>query len=182
MRSPDYLIIKAHGTIDDTDHIVFTHSQYSRIRNSYATFYRMLDSLLLTHTFIFLGCGLSDPDIQLVLENLNFSFPGCRPHYMIIPSNNLSEDELSCIASNRNLEFLTYDNPDGMHSQLLENLRCLGKEVDEVTTQKAKTKACVRRGTETRTKETRWAPSLIPHRFLGKRIYQMPYHLHSFST
>lgn len=131
LRSPDYLIIKAHGTIDDTDNIVFTHSQYSRIRNRYATFYRMLDSLLLTHTFIFLGCGLSDPDIQLVLENLNFSFPGCRPHYMIIPSNNLSEDELSCIASNRNLEFLTYDNPDGTHSQLLEDLRCLGKEVDK---------------------------------------------------
>ena len=53
LRSPDYLIIKAHGTIDDTDHIVFTHSQYSRVRNENASFYRVLDALLLTHTFVF---------------------------------------------------------------------------------------------------------------------------------
>lgn len=131
LRAPDYLIIKAHGTIDDTDHIVFTHSQYSKVRNDHAAFYRMLDALLLTHTFIFLGCGISDPDIQLVLENLNFSFPGCRPHYMVIPANNLSEDELNCIANNRNLEFLTYENPDGTHSQLLEDLKELDKRVAE---------------------------------------------------
>lgn len=123
LRSPDYLIIKAHGTIDDTDHIVFTHSQYSRVRNDIAAFYRILDALLLTHTFIFLGCGLSDPDIQLVLENLNFSFPGCRPHYMVISSNNLSNDELNCIANNRNIEFLQYENPDKTHSQLLDSLQ-----------------------------------------------------------
>lgn len=53
LRAPDYLIIKAHGTIDDTDHIVFTHGQYSRARSDHAAFYRMLEALLLTHTFIF---------------------------------------------------------------------------------------------------------------------------------
>lgn len=130
LRSPDYLIIKAHGTVDDTDHIVFTHSQYSRIRNEHPSFYRMLDALLLTHTFVFLGCGMSDPDIQLALENMNFSFPGCRPHYMVIPDGSLSIDELSCIAENRNLEFLKYENPDGTHLQLLEDLINLRNEVE----------------------------------------------------
>ncbi len=130
LRSPDYLIIKAHGTIDDTDHIVFTHGQYSKVRNDHAAFYRMVDALLLTNTFIFLGCGISDPDIQLVLENLNFSFPGCRPHYMVIPANNLPNDELACIANNRNLEFLTYENRDRTHSQLLESLKVLVKRVE----------------------------------------------------
>ena len=100
LRSRDFLIIKAHGTIDDTDNIVFTHGQYSKARNVYASFYRMLDALLLTHTFIFLGCGMTDPDIQLVLENMNFSFPGCRPHYMVIPDNKLSRDELTCRVPN----------------------------------------------------------------------------------
>lgn len=131
LRAPDFLIIKAHGTIDDTDHIILTHGQYSKIRNDFAPFYRMLDALLLTHTFIFLGCGMSDPDIQLVLENLNFSFPGCRPHYMVISSNNLSEDELNCVASNRNIEFLKYDNPDNTHSQLLDSLKDLDRKVTE---------------------------------------------------
>ena len=50
---------------------------------------------------------------------------------MVIPANNLSEDELNCIANNRNLEFLTYENPDGSHSQLLESLIDLDKTVAE---------------------------------------------------
>ena len=139
LRSSDYLIIKAHGTIDDTDNIVFTHGQYSRVRNTHAAFYRMMDALLLTHTFVFLGCGISDPDIQLVMENLNFSFPRCRPHYMVMPENNLSPDELDCIAKNRNLEFLTYENPDGTHSQLLDSL----KELDGFVTEKRQDIAAV---------------------------------------
>jgi hypothetical protein len=125
LRSPDYLIIKAHGTIDDTDHIVFTHGQYSRVRNEYSGFYRILDALMLTHTFIFLGCGISDPDIQLVLENYNFLFPGCRPHYMVTANNSIAIDVMNCLSQNRNLEFLTYENADGTHSQLLENLKVL---------------------------------------------------------
>ncbi len=125
LRSPDYLIIKAHGTIDDTEHIVFTHGQYSRVRNEYSGFYRILDALMLTHTFIFLGCGITDPDIQLVLENSNFSFPGCRPHYMVTAQDSIAIDVMNCLSQNRNLEFLTYENVDGTHSQLLENLKTL---------------------------------------------------------
>lgn len=131
LRSPDYLIIKAHGTVDDTDHIVFTHGQYSKVRNEYASFYRILDALTLTHTFIFLGCGISDPDIQLIMEDSNFSFPGCRPHYMVTAANSISPEILACLSQNRNLEFLTYDNIDGNHLQLLEDLKVLDSLVSE---------------------------------------------------
>lgn len=125
LRSPDYLIIKAHGTTDDTENMVFTHGQYSRVRNEYASFYRILDALMLTHTFVFLGCGITDPDIQLVLENYNFSFPGCRPHYIITAENAISSDIVRCLSENRNLEFLTYENQDGTHAHLLDELKNL---------------------------------------------------------
>ena len=131
LRSPDYLIIKAHGSIDDTDHIVFTHGQYSKVRNEYASFYRILDALMLTHTFIFLGCGVSDPDIQLILENSNFSFPGCRPHYMVTSKDSICQELQDCLAQNRNLEFLTYDNADGHHTQLLDDLKALDSLVSD---------------------------------------------------
>lgn len=131
LRSPDYIIIKAHGTVDDTEHIVFTHGQYGKIRNEYSSFYKILDALMLTHTFVFLGCGVSDPDIQLILENYNFSFPGCRPHYMITSQDTLDSNIVKCLSNNRNLEFLHYDNPDGTHALLLENLKCLEDLVAE---------------------------------------------------
>ena len=132
LRSSDFLVIKAHGTIDDTEHMVFTHGQYSKVRNEYASFYRILDALMLTHTFIFLGCGLSDPDIQLILENYNFSFPGCRPHYFVTSENSIYKDVKDCLAKNRNLEFLIYNNPDGTHSQLYTNL----EELESLVTSK----------------------------------------------
>lgn len=131
LRSPDYLIIKAHGTIDDPDHMIFTHGQYSRVRSQHASFYRIMDALMLTHTFIFIGCGVSDPDIQLVLENSNFSYPGCRPHYMVSDENTLDSKIRDCLSKNRNIEFLTYENPDGMHSELLANLQELDPLIAE---------------------------------------------------
>jgi hypothetical protein len=83
LRQRDYIVIKAHGCVDDPTNLIFTHEQYNRARYQYASFYRILDALLLTHTFIFIGCGIHDPDIQLTLENCNFSFPNCKPHYLI---------------------------------------------------------------------------------------------------
>lgn len=59
LRTTDYIVIKAHGCVDDPPNIVFTHKQYNKARYKYASFYRLMDALLLTHTFIFIGCGLS---------------------------------------------------------------------------------------------------------------------------
>lgn len=118
----DYLIIKAHGSIQKPDTLIFTQRQYSKVRNEHSSFYKILDALLLTHTFIFLGCGVKDPDIQLALENLNFNFNGVKPHYMVIPSDGMSDAEERYLERNRNLEFLRYDNKDGKHRNLLYGL------------------------------------------------------------
>ena len=66
LRTNDFLIIRVHGYVDDVSKIIFTHRQYSEARCKYASFYKILDALILTHTFVFLGCGISDPDIQLI--------------------------------------------------------------------------------------------------------------------
>ena len=123
MRKPDYLVIKAHGCVDDTQKIVFTHEQYNKARYQYASFYRLLDALLLTHTFIFIGCGIKDPDIQLTLENMNFSFPNCKPHYFITEEGSMKHEVIQSIYRNRNIKIITYENKDGKHEELLKGLR-----------------------------------------------------------
>lgn len=128
----EYLIIKAHGTVQTSKSMIFTQSQYNRARNEYSSFYKILDALLLTHTFIFMGCGITDPDIQLALENFNFSFPEARPHYMIIPSDEIPNTVLECLERNRNLRFLKYDNHDGKHTQLLYELKNLYDAVSKL--------------------------------------------------
>lgn len=131
LRTGDYLIIRVHGYVDDTSKLIFTHKQYSEARCRYSSFYRMLDALMLTHTFIFIGCGINDPDIQLILENTNFWYPGCLPHYFITSKNTYPDEIRKSLLHNRNLELLTYENADGKHQQLLNELRQLGSLVDE---------------------------------------------------
>ena len=131
LRKSDYLVIKAHGCVDDPSRIVFTHKQYNIARYQYASFYRVLDALLLTNTFIFVGCGLSDPDIQLTLENSNFSFPNCKPHYFITAKEMISNEIEKILLTNRNIKVLTYDNTNGIHSALLDELKQLALLVEE---------------------------------------------------
>lgn len=131
LRTDDFLIIRVHGYVDDVSKIIFTHKQYSEARCKYASFYRILDALMLTHTFIFLGCGISDPDIQLILENMNFLYPGCLPHYFVAPKDTYSREIEQSLLHNRNLELLTYVNSDGTHQQLLSELKELILKVEE---------------------------------------------------
>jgi len=84
LKTTNNLIIKAHGSIDDIDNMVFTQSQYYQARTKYPNFYDVLRSLFLTNTVLFLGYSLSDPDINLVLETLtSVNTLGC-PHYAVV--------------------------------------------------------------------------------------------------
>lgn len=130
LRTTDYLIIRAHGYVDDTTKIVFTHRQYSVARCKYSAFYKLLDALILTHTFVFLGCGINDPDIKLTLENSNFLYPGCRPHYFVTAEGSYEHEISEVLFNNRNLELITYDNADGTHANLLTSLQELNLKVE----------------------------------------------------
>ena len=66
LKSPTNLIIKAHGTIQKPTKLIFTSSQYFKSQQENPVFYNILYSLFLTNTVVFLGYGLSDPDINLI--------------------------------------------------------------------------------------------------------------------
>lgn len=82
LRSPVRLIIKAHGCVTDSARIILSKSQYFNAKKNFPNFYKTLDSLFLTNTILFLGYSLNDPDIQLVLENVNITAPSPHPHIL----------------------------------------------------------------------------------------------------
>jgi hypothetical protein len=84
IKSPENVIIKAHGSIDDTQNIIFTSKQYHEAQATYPEFYSLLSSLFMTHTVIFLGYSLNDPDINLMLENISNTTNSNCPHYIVI--------------------------------------------------------------------------------------------------
>jgi hypothetical protein len=129
LRREDRLILKIHGTIDTPNRMIFTRNEYAEARSKYSAFYKIVESLALTHTFLFLGCGVSDPDIRLLLEDIFFRHELNRPHVFTLPKNAIGKLEQSILQKTMDLQILTYD-PRHSHRLLLESLNKLVEKVD----------------------------------------------------
>jgi len=129
VRGDKRCVLKAHGTVDTPDEMIFTREEYSRARVKHGTFYDVLDALTVTHTLLFIGCGLSDPDVQIMLERHAYKFPGSRPHYMVSPTGSLHGDVQQSLKRNLNIRFLLY-KPQDRHKELRDSLHQLVSLVD----------------------------------------------------
>lgn len=129
LRGNKRYVIKVHGSLSSPDNLIFTQKDYSRARTAHAAFYQAFDATLLTHTFVFLGSGFSDPDINLLLENQNFGFPSQVPHYFI-SGKDLGVDRRQSLRENRNLKVLEYDPIDVNHTGLVNELKLLNGLVE----------------------------------------------------
>lgn len=129
VRGDKYCVLKAHGTVDTPDEMIFTREEYSRARVKHSAFYDVLDALTVTHTLLFIGCGLSDPDVQIMLERHAYKFPGSRPHYMIAPAGSLHSDVELSLKRNLNIRFLFYKSQD-QHKELSDSLHDLVGQVE----------------------------------------------------
>ena len=81
-RDGENYLLKIHGSIDVPAGIVFDKSSYQRDAFSNRYYADLLSTLLLTHTFIFVGFSMSDPAISLIVEGSAHRFPDTRPHYI----------------------------------------------------------------------------------------------------
>ncbi|WP_114394564.1 SIR2 family protein [Oleisolibacter albus] len=129
LRGNGRYIVKVHGNLDNTLKLIFTQQDYSKARIYNAAFYQAFDAALLSHTFIFLGCGIHDPDINLLLENQNFRYQEHAPHFFVT-STGLSNERKRSLRENRNLKVLEYDPIDANHSGLVEELKLLNSIVE----------------------------------------------------
>lgn len=128
-RRQDRVVIKVHGTIDAPDETIFTRSQYALARRDYGHFYQLLRGLFVTHTFVFLGASMRDPDMQLLLEDHAYRFEGARPHYMAMPENSARTGILRVLEETMNLKALVYDPADN-HKALADSVAELVGKVE----------------------------------------------------
>jgi hypothetical protein len=124
------LILKTHGTANDPANLIFTHKDYSEARTKHVLFYEILKSLVLTHTFFFVGCGTDDPDIRMLFEDVRFAHGRMPFHFMTLPLDEVHDDVLEMHSQNMRVKFLKYSPADG-HAELTESLEKLVELVDE---------------------------------------------------
>jgi len=132
VRSKDNLIVKAHGCMNNVEDLILTRSDYFKIKKQNGQFYSVLDSLLTVNTVVFLGCSMTDPDIQLILENTSIAAPSDHKHYAVLPVGR-HPALLRAMENAYNIKALEYEyDADGGHQILLESLLDLKLRIDEL--------------------------------------------------
>ena len=117
VRSPLPVIVKNHGSVDEPARLIFTRNDYALAREQNKDFYAIMDALALTHTFLFLGCGLDDPDIRMMLEGYAFRHKFGRPHYFVLPARHVAACVKKVVEVGLNIVILEYDS-SGNHAKL----------------------------------------------------------------
>jgi hypothetical protein len=126
IRSRDRVLIKSHGSVDSPNALIFTRTQYAEARNKYRAFYEMLYSLLSTHTFLFLGCGLEDPDLRSLLEDYKYRNAFSRKHYFSLPREEYHDAVVKVYAESLNVEFVSYKSKNN-HDELTKGVEELAE-------------------------------------------------------
>lgn len=129
IRSDERIIIKAHGCINKISDIIFTRAQYHKARERYPGFYEILKAIFLTHTCVFIGCGMEDPDILLALEDVKITSSAERPHYFLTLENEMNSICMRELFNTYNIKALEYPSS---HEELKCSLLALKDEVIEL--------------------------------------------------
>ena len=128
IRSRVRLVVKAHGCVSHAQQIILSRSSYYKARRDNPAFYAVLDALFLTNSILFVGCSLSDPDIQLVLENANLAAPSAHPHYALTEKAQ-HQTMRTAVKTTYNIELLEF--PAGAYAQATNELGILRDKVIE---------------------------------------------------
>lgn len=109
LRRLERVLIKSHGSVSNPNQIIFSRTDYAQARNKYRDFYELLDSLLRTHTFLFIGCGVEDPDIRTLLEDYCYRHEFAPKHFFTISSDRLSKPVKNVLEDSLKLQFVEYE-------------------------------------------------------------------------
>lgn len=125
-------VLKAHGDLDRPATLVLTARDYREVIHANPAFAEVFSAILLTHSILFLGYSLSDPDFRLLMDQQLTLFDGnVPPRYALM--SGLGRIEREVLWKSAAIQVLSYaveeDHPDGSHHQLLRFLEALAERV-----------------------------------------------------
>lgn len=129
IRRRERVLIKSHGSIGSANALIFTRSEYAKARSEHREFYELIYALLSTHSFLFVGCGLDDPDIRFLLEDYRYRNVYSQRHFFTMPEEPYVEEIRAVLSDSLNLSFVTYSSANN-HAALSDGLADLKEKVD----------------------------------------------------
>jgi hypothetical protein len=108
-------VLKAHGDLDRPESLVFTSRDYRDHIHANTAFSTAFSAVLLTHSLLFVGYSLSDPDFSLLLDRQLLTFQGFVPERYALMSGigKVEEDYLWRVCRIRVIPY-----PEGRHESV----------------------------------------------------------------
>lgn len=122
-------LVKLHGSINNAESMIFSLSDYASKAHANWQYSTFIETLLCTHTVVFIGFSMKDAAITNLLEIYTQKFPKNRPHYAFMPDFD-SERKSRIMKTYRKLFVIPYSSNDG-HKQLKVLLEKLKVQVTE---------------------------------------------------
>src|SRR5438067_729980 len=121
------LVCKLHGSLESPTGLVLTASQFRefKVQGVRQYFRDKLKAMFSSFAVVVIGHSLTDADLSLVLESAKETSSPERPIYMVLAD--VSEVEREKYLNEYNIRILSYENPDGKHSELTYMLRVLDR-------------------------------------------------------
>lgn len=133
VRSPANILIKMHGCAKHPNSTILSRSDYFNLRNKHRDFFDLMSSLYKVNTVLFIGCGIEDPDINLILENNNLEVGSGNPSYAMVGSKSYAARIKDTIKSQYNIELILYEQDDeNDHSRFEDKLVELKERVEYI--------------------------------------------------
>ncbi|MGE8512186.1 MAG: SIR2 family protein [Chryseobacterium culicis] len=88
-KNKNEFIFKLHGSYDEPDSCIIFKEDYNKlysIENNEAA-PEKLKTLFTNSTFLFIGFGFNDPDIDFIFDKMNQTFGGLNRHFIITPES-----------------------------------------------------------------------------------------------
>ncbi|MHA1971723.1 MAG: SIR2 family protein [Candidatus Hodarchaeales archaeon] len=135
----DFYILKLHGDVNDMDTLILDFKDYQDIIHNSKAYEKAFTALSSTKTLIFIGYGLRDPDLNLLLSEQSAAFKGYnRRHFAFLPNpNNVVSKALF---EKYNLTTIPYNASDN-HKELFSIFEQIKYQLDNFVSKKPLTDA-----------------------------------------
>jgi hypothetical protein len=135
-KNVDAVIYKMHGDVSQAHEAILTKDDYENYSDKYAPFISALKGDLVSKTFLFLGFGFTDPNLDYILSRIRIGFTDhARRHYAIFkmrsPDEFQSAEDLE-YALNKQSYFINDLRRFNIHSILVENYSDIEKIIRRI--------------------------------------------------
>lgn len=124
-------LLKAHGSINRVETIILTRNDYRQIIYKNPAYRDFLKTLFKTRTIFFLGFGLSDPDMELLLDEMNAHYDGyTRTHFALMSASQISTIQAELYVNDYGIEVIFYHSSSDAHREVTDFLKELARQTD----------------------------------------------------